>query len=104
MMKETEQSTEVSREEGNWKFNIGAFVMPQFWSLGNRVWIGLLAWIPILYPIMAIYLGFSGSKLAYEKYDMWRTRASFDKKQKRWAQVSIVYILVVVLMIIYSRR
>lgn len=41
------------------RWNWGAFLLPYFWIIGNRVWIGLFAWLPaiIIWVIpLVIYL------------------------------------------------
>ena len=47
-------------------WNWGAFLFSWIWSLGNSVWIGLLALIPYVGFIMHFVLGVKGNKWAWE--------------------------------------
>ncbi len=85
------------------RFNVAAFLMPQFWSIGNHVWIGLLAFIPILYPFIAIYLGLYGSELAYERGSYYN-EDGFYEYQRKWTIASIVYAIVLVLIGYFAFR
>jgi hypothetical protein len=38
----------------------GAFFLTWIWGIPNRVWLSLLAWIPIVNIFVAIILGFKG--------------------------------------------
>jgi hypothetical protein len=67
-------------------FNWGALFLSWIWALRNRVYIGLLALIPIpLFGlIVSIHLGMKGNELAWKR-KRWEGIESFRKTQKRWA-------------------
>lgn len=65
-------------------WNWGAFFLPYFWPLSNRVWIGLLACIPNIGWIMAFFLGSKGNEWAW-KSRRWRSIEQFKAHQRGWA-------------------
>lgn len=92
---ETELKEEQDKKKDKkHRFNFAAFIMPQFWGIGNKVYLGLLALIPILYPFIGIYLGINGTKLAYE--NSYETSEKFYQKQRRWQYVAIVYVVAII--------
>ena len=83
----------VPKEIQGW--NWGAFFLPGFWCIPNRVWIGLLAWtdfslITVLFtfgmtwPIMAVILGVKGNEWAW-KSRRWQSVKDFKRHQRMWA-------------------
>lgn len=76
-------------------------IMPQFWGIGNKLGIGLLAFIPVVFPFMAIYFAAKGYELAYEKIRYSGGKEHFRRNQIIWNIVAFVYIIAVV-GIIYS--
>lgn len=70
-------------------WNWGAFLLAPFWLLPNRVWIGLLAWVPFVGFWMAIALGVKGNEWAW-KSRRWQSIDQFKAHQKRWAIAGIV--------------
>lgn len=80
------------------KYNFAAFIMPHIWGIGNGVYIGLLALIPILYPFVGIYLGLFGNELAF--YQKYQTEETFYKKQRGWAVAAIVYIIAIIALLV----
>lgn len=83
----------INEEEFNW----GGFLIPQIWCIGNGVPIGYLSYVPILAPFVAIYLGFNGSKLAYERQS-WKysNLDEFYKVQRRWTIAGIIIVLLTI--------
>lgn len=67
----------------------GAFLLSGFWSIGNRTWIGLLAFIPYLGIIMAIILGIKGREWAW-KNRQWQSLEEFNRVQRRWSVAGLV--------------
>jgi len=63
----------------------GAFLLSWIWAVGNRVWWGLLALIPYVGFVIAIYLGFKGRELAW-KSGKWDSVEHFQRVQKKWSQ------------------
>jgi serine/threonine protein kinase len=80
-------SIDVPEEIQGW--NWGAFLLAPFWLISNRVWIGLLSWVPVLGFWMAIALGVKGNEWAW-KSCRWQSIEHFQKHQKRWAIAGII--------------
>ena len=70
-------------------WNWGAFLLSPFWTLSNQVWLGLLAWVPVVGFWMAIALGVKGNEWAW-KSRRWQSIEQFKVHQKRWAISGIV--------------
>ena len=60
----------------------GAFLLTPFWAIGNRTWIGLLAFIPYVSLVMAVVLGIKGREWAW-KNKKWRDIQHFRSVQRR---------------------
>lgn len=67
----------------------GALLAAPVWCLGNRVWIGLLTFIPGLGQLVQLWLGFNGRELAWRKGG-WASVADFSRVQRRWTQGALV--------------
>lgn len=80
-------SIPVPAEIKGW--NWGAFLLAPVWLISNRVWIGLLAWIPGVGFWMAIALGVKGNEWAW-KSRTWESIEVFKNHQKRWAIAGII--------------
>jgi len=63
----------------------GAFFLNGIWAIGNRTWIGLLAFVPYLGWLVAIWLGFKGREMAW-KNKQWDSLEHFNRVQRRWSQ------------------
>lgn len=81
-----------------YKFCWPGFIMPQFWGIGNGLKIGLIAFIPILFPFVAIMFGFNGYNMAYEESGY--SKISFYDTQLKWHKAALIYV-VVLIMIFY---
>jgi hypothetical protein len=62
----------------------GAFFLNWIWALGNRTYIGLLALIPYVGVIVAIWLGIKGREMAW-KNKHWDSLEHFNRVQRRWS-------------------
>lgn len=71
------------------KFCWPGFIMPQFWGIGNGLAVGIIAFIPILAPIMAFVFGFGGYQMAYEKSR--HDKMTFYDIQVKWHKAAIIY-------------
>lgn len=79
----------------------GAFFLNWIWALGNRTWIGLLAIIPYVGFIVAIWLGFKGREMAW-KNKRWESVEHFNRVQRNWTLCSLfLFVLPFVLLILY---
>ncbi|MGK7896810.1 MAG: DUF4339 domain-containing protein [Xenococcus sp. (in: cyanobacteria)] len=65
-------------------WNWGAFGLSLFWSISNRVWIGLLSIIPYVGLVVAIVLGVKGNEWAWQSRK-WDSVEQFQAYQKGWA-------------------
>ena len=78
--------------EGVKGWSWGAFLLNWIWAIGNRTWIGLLALIPYINLIVAIWLGFKGREMAW-KNKQWDSVEHFNRVQKKWSQWAVGLIL-----------
>lgn len=62
----------------------GAFLFNWIWAIGNRTWIGLLALLPYIGVVVAIYLGIKGRELAWRN-KRWDSIEHFRQVQRRWS-------------------
>ena len=67
----------------------GALCMTPVWSIGNRVWPGLLSLLPGLGILVAFWLGFRGRELAWAKGG-WQNVDHFNRVQRRWSIVGAI--------------
>lgn len=72
------------------KWNWGAFLLSWIWGIGNRVWISLLALIPVVGLVMMFVLGFKGNRWAWERKE-WRDIAHFHSTQRKWAIAGLAW-------------
>ncbi|AHJ29827.1 hypothetical protein [Nodularia spumigena] len=68
--------------------NWGAFLLGGFWSIGNKVWIGLLCCIPYIGFVMLIILGIKGNEWAW-KSRRWSSVEAFKANQRTWGTVGL---------------
>ncbi len=76
-------------------WNWGAFFLTPLWGIFNRVWIALIAFIPLpfLAFIMSIVLGIKGNEWAWQSRK-WNSVEHFTMIQKRWMYWGIIAFLV----------
>lgn len=79
--------------EGVKGWSWGAFLLNWIWSIGNKTYIGLLALIPYLGVIVALYLGFKGRELAWRNKE-WTDLEHFNRIQRRWSIWAVCLLLV----------
>ena len=76
-------SAQIPDELQGW--NWGAFLLTWVWGIGNKVWLSLLALIPL--PLvglaMAILLGIKGNEWAWQN-KRWDSIEHFRKTQRIW--------------------
>lgn len=71
------------------KFSWGAFLMNWIWAIFHKVWIGLLAIIPIFGIPVIFYLGFKGNERAWRARP-WRSIQDFQASQRKWAVAGFI--------------
>lgn len=64
-------------------WNWGACLMPYLWPFTNKVWIGLLAFVPYIGWIVGCILGAKGNEWAW-KSRRWRSIEQFKAHQRGW--------------------
>ena len=69
-------------------WNWGAFFLPGLWPFTNRVWAGLLSWMPWCGWIVSFILGAKGNEWAW-KSRKWRSIEQFKAHQRGWAIAGI---------------
>jgi hypothetical protein len=67
------------------------------WAIGNKSYIGMIAFIPYIGLIVAIYLGFKGRGLAW-KNKRWDSLEHFNEAQRKWTKWSLIIILGTIVM------
>lgn len=71
--------------------------MSWIWALFNRTWVGLLALIPYVGFLVAIYLGIKGRELAWRN-KRWESLQQFNRVQRRWSIAGAILTIVVFLL------
>lgn len=69
--------------EGVKGWSWGGFWLNWLWAAFNKVWIGLLALIPLVNLVMMVVLGLKGREWAWQKGG-WRDVEHFRQAQKKW--------------------
>jgi hypothetical protein len=92
-------TAEVPPEIKGW--NWGAFFLNWIWGIGNQVWIALLALIPCANIFIAIWLGISGSEMAW-RARRWESVEQFKSTQRVWAIVGAILCALGIVMWIIS--
>ena len=69
-------------------WNWGAFLLPFWWGIFNRVWIMLLGLIPIANVIMPFVLGAKGNEWAWQS-KRWDSVEHFRRTQRTWMFVGL---------------
>jgi hypothetical protein len=92
-------SAAVPPELQGW--NWGAFLLTWVWGIGNRVWLALLALIPL--PLVglaiAILLGVKGNEWAWN-FKRWDSIEHFRKTQRIWMYWGLASLLAPLVLII----
>ncbi|GAB2840721.1 hypothetical protein GCM10027277_04610 [Pseudoduganella ginsengisoli] len=70
----------------------GAFLLNWIWAIGNRTWVGLLALVPYIGFIAAIYLGVKGRELAWRN-KQWDSVEHFNRVQRKWTMWALILML-----------
>lgn len=82
----------ISPPEGVRGWSWGAFILSWIWAIGNSTWIGLLALLPYIGFIVAIYLGIKGRELAWRN-KRWDSLEHFNRVQRSWSKWSLILIV-----------
>lgn len=82
----------ITPPEGVKGWSWGAFILSWIWAIGNSTWIGLLALVPYIGFIVAIYLGIKGRELAWRN-KRWDSLEHFNRVQRSWSKWSLILIV-----------
>ncbi len=93
------EETFVPLEILHW--NWGAFLLTWIWGLGNKVYISLLSFIPVIGMFIPFLLGWKGNEWAWKK-KKWENVEHFKKVQKKWFIGSMAVCFLSVLVSIFS--
>ena len=85
--------------EGVKGWSWGAFMFNWIWAIGNRTWIGLLAFLPYIGIIMIFTLGFKGREWAWRN-KRWQSVEHFQRVQRKWSLWSLIFVGIGVLGIV----
>ena len=66
-------------DEWNW----GAFFLNGIWGIGNKTYVALLAFIPVVNIVMMFVLGFKGNAMAWKNKE-WESIEHFKTVQRNW--------------------
>ena len=70
----------------------GAFFLSWIWAIFNKTWLGLLALIPYVGFLVAVYLGIKGRELAWRN-KRWESLEHFNHVQKRWSVWGAIFVI-----------
>lgn len=84
-------------------FNWGAFALPLFWGISNKVYLALICLIPYIGIIVNIYFGIFGNSYAW-KGGRFKTAKECMECQKVWNKwgltIFIVYMIIIILAVL----
>ena len=81
----------IPEEVRGW--NWGAFLLNWIWAIGNSVWVGLLALLPLLNLIIPVVLGVKGNEWAWRS-KRWDSLRHFKSTQRTWSIVGGIIVVV----------
>ena len=84
------------------KWNWGAFLLPVWWGIGNRVYQAFACFIPIVGIFMSFYLGKHGNELAW-KNKYWEDEEHFRRVQRNWAIAGFAAAAIIIAIAITNR-
>ena len=70
-------------------WNWAAFILNWMWGIGNKVYIALLCFIPVVGIVMIFVLGIKGNEWAW-KNKKWESIDHFRRVQKVWTYWALV--------------
>jgi hypothetical protein len=70
----------------------GAFLLSWIWAIGNKTWLGLLAFVPYIGFFVAIALGIKGREWAWQN-KRWDSIEHFQEVQKKWSFWGVILVL-----------
>ncbi len=82
-------------------WNWGAFILTWIWGLGNKVYISLLSFVPVIGMFIPFLLGWKGNEWAW-KNKKWENVEHFKRVQKKWLVGSMAVCFLSVVVSIFS--
>ena len=79
------------------KWNWGAFLLNWIWGIGNRTYIALLMFVPVVNLVILFMLGFSGSRWAW-KNQFWRDEEHFKSTQRKWSIAGFIVLFAIIIL------
>ncbi len=89
------KSATVPGEVDSW--NWGAFLLNWIWGIGNKTYIALLMFVPLVNLFMALMLGLKGSAWAWRN-KRWDSVEHFKSVQRKWAYWAVAAYVAVILL------
>ena len=83
------KTSELPPGLGGWSW--GAFLLNWIWAPFNKTWIGLLALVPYVGFVVAIYLGVKGRELAWRN-KRWDSVEHFNRVQRSWSKWGLILV------------
>lgn len=81
------------------RWNWGAFFLNWIWGLGNRTYIALLMFVPVVNVIMPFVLGAKGNEWAWNNKN-WKNEEHFRSVQRNWS-VAGALVFIAILPLLY---
>lgn len=84
MSNDSDLAASVTAPDEIRQWNWGAFLFAPFWGVGNRIYLGILALIPLIGLVVAIILGIKGNEAAWRS-KRWDSPKAFLHCQRKWS-------------------
>lgn len=80
-------------------WNWAAFLLTWVWGVPHRVWVSLLALIPVINIIIAIYLGLKGNEIAWRQ-NRYLSVQEYKDSQRLWLRWSLIVCIATIIFIL----
>lgn len=92
-------SATIPSEIKGW--NWGAFLITPFWCIRNKLWIGLLSYLPAVGIFVSFYFGKTGNELAWQNR-RWHSIQEFKSEQRNWTIAGLIILPLQILLLILA--
>lgn len=82
-------------------WNWGAFFLNGFWGIGNKTYIALLAFVPVINVPVMIYLGLKGNELAWGNKN-WESIEHFKEIQRKWNIAGLIAFAIYAIVVLWE--
>lgn len=97
------RGSSVPDEVKGWSW--AAFLLNWIWATNNKVWIGMISFVPYLGIVMMFILGAKGREWAWQSR-RWESTEEFNRIQKKWSfwavAISGIMVFLVLLIIVLA--